>query len=187
MPTRTFLALDLDEGVRRKLAALQRELDAAGAVVRWTQSDQIHVTMKFLGDVADEDLAQVCAIAQEAAAEVEAFDFAVAGVVSSPPDGHMRMVWVNIQDPTGLMAELNRRLEEAYSAMGFKAENRRFHPHLTLGRVKSGRAVAELRQAILNVQDAGFCLQPADELIVYGSDLRPDGPIYTPLATLPLG
>ena len=187
MATRTFLALDLDEPIRRQLDRTQRELDRVGAAVRWTKRAQLHVTLKFLGDVADEDLADVCELARQAAAEVEAFDFDVTGVTPGPPRGSMRMVWVDIVDPTGRMAELNTRLEEACAAMGFGRENRRFHPHLTLGRIKGPRQLGELGRAVSAMAGRTFGTQPAERLIVYGSELRPQGPIYTPLAEVPLG
>lgn len=186
MPTRTFLALDLDEPIRRHLRRTQQELDAAGAVVRWTAADQLHVTLKFLGDVADADLPGVCEMARQVAGAVEAFDFEVTGVTSAPPAGHMRMVWVDITDPTGRMADLNDALEEAAAAMGFKRENRRFHPHLTLGRVKSAQRVPELRRAIAAVADTAYGSQGADELVVYASQLTDQGPVYAALARVAL-
>lgn len=187
MPTRTFLAFDLDKEVRRQLAAAQQQLDTAGAVVRWTAPEQLHVTVKFLGDVLDEQLDQVCRLAGELADETEAFDFSVGRITSSPPTGHMRMVWVSIDEPSGRMGELQRRCELAYADLGFRMENRGFHPHLTLGRVKSGRNVLQLRKAIAAMGEMQFGLQPADKMIVYASELTRDGPIYTPLATCPLG
>jgi 2'-5' RNA ligase len=186
MPLRTFLALDLDEVIRRHLVRTQQELDRAGAVVRWTGLEQLHVTVKFLGDVPDADLPAVCEMAREMAAGVEAFDFQVTGLTSSPPTGHMRMVWVGIEDPTGRMAELNARLEEAAEILGFKREIRRFHPHLTLGRVKSGQRVPELRHAVAAVAETSFGTQGADELVVYSSSLTPEGPIYAAMARVPL-
>jgi len=187
MSTRTFLALDLDDAIRRQLGDVQRELERVGAAVRWTEVGQIHVTLKFLGDVADEDLARVCEIAAKVAAGVESFDFMVTGVTSAPPTGQMRMVWVDIADPTGRMAELHRRLDDAYAELGFRKETRRFRPHLTLGRVKSGRKVPELRRAIAAIAGRQFGNQPAERVTVYSSQLRPSGPIYTPLAEAPLG
>ena len=187
MATRTFLALDLDEAVRRQLVAVQRELGVAGANVKWTRPSQLHVTMKFLGDVTDDDLPQVCAGAAEACAAVQPFDFSVEGVVCMPTRGHLRMVWVGICDPTASMAKLQCRLEDIVAAMGFRREHRRFQPHLTLGRVKGGRGVTELRQAVAIMSDRSFCSQSASELVIYASQLRPEGPVYVPLATAPLG
>jgi 2'-5' RNA ligase len=185
--TRTFLAFDLDEAIRRQLVTVAEQLDSVGAKVRWTELEQLHVTMKFLGAVSDEDLPRVCDAAIEIASAVPAFDFSVARVVSAPPHGHMRMIWVGIDEPTGRMGELHRQLDLCYSGMGYRAEGRGFHAHLTLGRVKSGQRVAQLRQAIAGITDMEFGQQGADELIVYASELTSEGPVYAPLARAPLG
>ncbi len=187
MATRTFVALDLDDAVLRQLAAVQADLDTAGAKVRWTKPGLIHVTLKFLGGVIDEDLAEVCDLAAEVAAGIEPFDFDLAGVVSSPPHGHMRMVWANVTDSTGRMTELHNQLNELYAGMGYKAENRGFRPHLTIGRVKGGQRIPQLRQAISAMAEMDFGVQYADHLTVYSSKLRPEGPVYTAMATAELG
>ncbi len=186
MPIRTFLALDLDEPIRRHLVRTQQILDSAGASIRWTGLNQLHITLKFLGSVDDADIAGVCEMARQAAETVPAFDFDVTGVVSSPPEGHMRMVWVGIDDLTGRMAELNAKLEAAAEQLGFKRENRRFHPHLTLGRIKSGKRIPELRAAVKSVASTSFGTQGADELVVYASQLSPSGPEYAAMARVPL-
>lgn len=187
MGTRTFLALDLDEPLRRQLIELQRELDVVGADVRWTRPELLHVTMKFLGDVRDDnDLSRVCAVATEEAGEIEAFEFSVAGIVCAPPRGRTRMVWVGVDDDTTRMAELHRGLDGAYAAMGFARENRTFRPHLTLGRLKGDRRMEPLRQAVAAMAGRSFGLQQAGELVVYASELRPQGPIYTVLTRAPL-
>ena len=186
MVTRTFLALDLDEAAIHRLANIQQRLLGAGAKVRWTPPANQHVTMKFLGDVADTDLPRVCEVAAEIAAATEAFEFTVDRIVSVPPAGHMRMVWAEIGEPTGRMADLADRLNDAYAAMGFKAEDRRFKGHLTLGRVKGGANVAALRAAIDETPAIDLDPQYADELVVYASELTSEGPIYTVLSRAPL-
>ena len=187
MATRTFLALPLDEAIQRQLAEIQQQLDTVGAAVRWTDPHQLHVTVKFLGDVADKEMVDVCAIATEVAEGIGAFDFSVGHIISAPPHGQMRMVWVGIDEPTGRMEELHRQLDLAYGGMGYKQENRGFRPHLTLGRVKSGRMVLQFRQAVAAMSDMQFGQQGADDLILFASELTREGPVYTPLVTAPLG
>ena len=179
---RTFMALDLDEPSRRALGRIQRRLDAVGARVRWTEPSNQHVTMKFLGDVVDEDLPAVCRIAAEIASQFDPFEFSVARIVSVPPEGHMRMVWAEIGDPTGRMTEMADELNEAFASLGCKYENRAFRPHLTLGRVKGGQCVDELRHAIERGDWPALEPQYAEELAVYSSQLTKEGPIYTALS-----
>ena len=187
MPTRTFLALPLDEGIVNRLVKVQQALADSGAQVRWVERENLHLTLKFLGNVFDEQLAEVCRVAKAIAAEAEPFEFAIRGVEAVPATGQLRMVWVGIDEPTGRLAALNDAAERAYSDLGFKQENRQYRPHLTLGRVKSGQGVEDLRHAAGQHRDADFGAQGADELIVFSSHLEREGPVYSPLATLALG
>jgi len=186
MAGRTFLALPLAEGVVRRLTEAQRQLATVGAHVRWVAPENLHLTVKFLGEVNDEDLGRVCRTAEEIASRVESFPFSVAGLSAVPPAGQLRMVWAGIDESTGRLEKLQGLLEAAYAELGFKAENRAFRPHLTLGRVKSGRGVAELRSAVGELAETDFGAQPAEELIVFSSTLTPAGPVYAPLTKAPL-
>ncbi len=186
MMTRTFLALDLNTEARHRLGQVQGRLADVGARVRWVDPEQIHVTLQFLGDVADEDTPELCRQVTEAAATVEAFEFELGDVVAVPPHGIMRMIWVEVGDPTARMATLHDRLNALAAGMGYKSETRRFRPHLTLGRVKGRDQLGPLRQGVRETA-GNFGTQWADQLVVYASGLTPAGPVYTPLATAPLG
>ena len=187
MATRTFIALPLNDGVRRKLVRARDKLSSAGARVRWVAGGNLHLTLKFLGDVEDSDLNEVCRLARESAAAVGPFDFRVAGLSAVPASGQLRMVWAEIDEPTGRLAKLHALIEDAYATMGFRPENRRFRPHLTLGRVKGGRGVGELREAVDKFATTDLGQVAAAELIVMSSQLTSTGPTYTPLATTPIG
>jgi len=187
MATRTFLAVPLDERVVAGLAKAQQVLSGTGTRMRWVARENLHLTVKFLGDVADADLADVCRVASEIAAEIDPHEFVVRGLTAIPPSGQLRMVWANVVEPTGQLEALASLAEDSYGAMGFKRENRRFRPHLTLGRVKSGHNVAALREAVADFAGTDFGATRAEKLIVFGSRLTPAGPIYTPLATAAVG
>lgn len=187
MPSRTFLALDIDGPVRAALAGAAGGLDAGDAKMRLVAEDNIHVTLKFLGDIADEDLAAVARCASQAATGVEPFDFDVRGIVCVPADRRVRMIWAGVTDPTGRMSELRGRLDEALTGLGDREDNRRFTPHVTLARVKFIRDSARLRAAAAVLGEKGFGTQHAGELVVYTSRLTPAGPVYTPAARAPLG
>ncbi|MFW6155098.1 MAG: RNA 2',3'-cyclic phosphodiesterase [Planctomycetota bacterium] len=187
MATRTFLAFDLDDVALDELAAVQEILAATGASVRWTGRKNLHVTLKFLGDVEDANMPSVCDVAAELAAQTDAFEFTLGRILSVPPSGHMRMIWTEILDPTGRMTALADSYNTAYAAMGYKSDNRGFRPHLTLGRVKGGRNVPALRSAIADLPAFDLDAQYADEVVVYASELSADGPLYTVLSRAPLG
>ena len=187
MSLRTFLALPLDEEIVERLVEVQRSLASAGARVRWVNEKNLHLTIKFLGDVTDEQLGDVCRVAEEVASQIEPFEFSVSSVTSVPPAGAMRMVWVGIDEQTGRLEKLHELLEESYARMGFKKENRSFRSHLTLGRVKSGQNVKQLRAAVAEIAETNFGITSVNEMIVFSSELTPDGPIYSPMAKVKLG
>ncbi|MCK4624986.1 MAG: RNA 2',3'-cyclic phosphodiesterase [Phycisphaerae bacterium] len=187
MSLRTFLALPLNETIVERLVEVQQSLSSAGARVRWVDGENLHLTIKFLGDVTDEQLPEVCRVAEESARQIEPFEFSVAQVISIPQAGAMRMVWVGIDEQTGKLNRLHELLEESYAEMGFGKESRSFRPHLTLGRVKSGQNVKQLRAAIDEIAEAEFGIASINEMIVFSSQLTPDGPIYSPMTKVKLG
>jgi len=188
MAMRTFLALDLDEDIRRHMAEVAAEIRDSVSKVRGVEASQLHVTLKFLGDVPDEQIGSVCAIVSEAAAGVAPFDFDVRGVLPVPPQGRqLRMFWAGIEDASSGMASLHGLLDAGLAGMGFKEEDRRFQPHVTLARVKFTRDAEALRRLAEPHRAEDFGRQHAAEVVVYSSQLTPDGPVYTPLSKAPLG
>jgi 2'-5' RNA ligase len=187
MAIRTFLALDLDASLRDRLAAAARALPEAGSKIRWVAPENLHVTLKFLGDVPETDVADVCNAIGELAGRVEPFDFDVSHLCCIPPGGKVRMVWADVREPTGRMASVFEQAETALSRLGFPRERRGFRPHITLGRVKFTRNAAGLRAAAAQYADTLFGSQHAGEIVVYRSELTPRGSIYTPLARAHFG
>jgi len=187
MGVRTFLALDIDEGAREGLVATCRRLEHRGANFKPVEGNNLHVTLVFLGDVADELLPQVCSRAVEAASAIEPFDFDVKGLVCVPPQGQLRMVWACVTDPNGRMARLQALLADAMAELGLRTEERGFKPHITLARIKYAAHPEQFRKAVGELAGADFGIKHAEELVAYTSRLTPSGPIYTPIAKPKLG
>lgn len=182
MAMRTFIALDLDEPIREGLIGVIRQLDGAGGKVRWVEPENLHVTLKFLGDVQDGDLPAVLQAVADAAGEAEPFDFEVCGVQCIPPTGALRMIWTGVREPTGRLAGLFERLESALAPLGHKPEGRQFHPHITLGRVRTEPRTGALRAAAAGLTRKGLGTQQAVEVVSYSSQLTPQGPIHSVMA-----
>ncbi|MGB2823375.1 MAG: RNA 2',3'-cyclic phosphodiesterase [Phycisphaerae bacterium] len=182
MAIRTFLALDIDASIRDRLTAAAREFPETGSKVRWVAPENLHVTLKFLGDVPEPDAADVCEAVVGLAGGVEPFDFDVAGLRCVPPAGKVRMVWADVAEPTRQMAAAFEKVESALGELGFPRERRGFHPHVTLGRVKFTRNAADLRAAADRHAGTLFGTQHARGIVVYRSELTPQGAIYTPMA-----
>lgn len=187
MAIRTFIAVPLDEGIVQGLVKAQQCLETVGSQVRWVEPENLHLTLKFLGNVRDEEIPTICDIASQIASEMEPFDIAVEGLTSAPPTGQLRMVWARLHESTGRLQKMVDMMEDAYGSLGFKRENRQFHAHMTLGRVKSGVNIIQLREAVSGYAENEFGIQPVDEIVVFASELTGAGPIYSPLRRAPLG
>jgi 2'-5' RNA ligase len=185
MAIRTFLALGLNDATRQRLVRAVADLPVGEAKVRWVESENLHVTMKFLGDVGDADAASVCRVVAAAAGTTEPFDFQVRGIQAVPARGNLSMFWAGVADSEGRMAAMFEVVEAALAELGFPREQREFRPHVTLGRVKYARDGRALRAEAARMAEADFGRVAADEVVVYSSRLTPDGPVYTPMGRGP--
>jgi len=182
---RSFIAIDLSGQVRRRLESLAQDLRKCGAQVGWVRTEGIHLTLKFLGDVAPGLIEDIKPALAGIASQTAPIHLEPAGCGASPTIKSPRVIWVGLRGQSGPLAELARRVEAAMVPLGFKPEDRPFKPHLTLGRVKGRQGLQDLQQLLLAHLD--FTAEPFDavEVVLYKSDLRPDGARYAPLLTAP--
>lgn len=186
MPSRTFLALPLEPDVRARLGQAQRQLNLPGAKIKWMAPENLHLTVRFLGELDDARLAEACRAAQQAAADCDGFDFDVAGISAQPAQGPLRMFWAGVIEPAGRLMALREAVDEALGPIG-KPDHRPFRPHVTLGRVKKPGDREALRAAAAERAAEPFGPNEAAELHVMTSILTPGGPVYTPAARCAIG
>ena len=184
---RTFVAIEIPDPLRKRLEGLQERLRSAAHGVKWVRPASMHLTLKFLGEIRDSDEPRACEIVAECAAESAAFDLALSGVGAFPDAGRPRVIWVGAQDEPAVMAGLHRRLDKALGEVGVQRERRRFQAHLTLGRVRRPTPMPELAHALDRLSDYAVGDFSVAEVILMQSELRPSGPIYTPLTHCALG
>lgn len=178
---RTFIAIDIPRSTQEALDRLITEFRKTGAAVTWVKPGRMHLTLKFLGNVPE---AKIDAISQAMAGTVEQsapFVLRPAGCGAFPAMKNMRVVWVGLQGDLDPLKRVQQALESTLEVLGFEREQRSFKPHLTLGRVKGVKHMEALRQAVLAQRD--FALEAFDvlDLVLYKSNLRPEGALYTPL------
>ena len=174
----------IDDALRPALAAAQEELRASRASVKWVEPQNLHFTLKFLGDVAEERTEAVTEALREVARRTPPFAGHVAGVGVFPSLSRPRVVWAGMTAGAEELAGLASEVEEALVPLGFERERRAFTPHLTLGRVKSVVNVSNLAEAVQRHAEADFGPLRVDAVYLMRSDLRPSGPVYSPLAEL---
>ncbi|MDZ7338850.1 MAG: RNA 2',3'-cyclic phosphodiesterase [candidate division KSB1 bacterium] len=182
---RTFIAIDIPAAQKEQIATLQGQLRALGARVTWTRPEGIHLTLKFLGDVDEGQIAQVAEAVGRAARGIEPFEVSIAGTGAFPDFRRPRVLWVGVKEPSGRLKALAQAVELQLQPLGFPREGRDFSPHLTLGRVKDPRGVEPVVRALQQTNFVGgsFAVQ---EVVVMRSDLKPSGAEYTALHRIAL-
>ena len=182
---RAFIAVDLSPEVLRQLEAVLQRLKQsmpAGAV-RWTPVKNIHLTLKFLGDVSESNLAALFAILDKEAQHTAGFEIQVGGLGAFPSLQRPRVVWAGVQAPPEL-ATLQRAIDVETARLGYASEERGFSPHLTLGRVARSASPSEAHQVGMilgEMQVGGLGACRIQAVYFYRSDLNPQGALYTRL------
>jgi 2'-5' RNA ligase len=198
---RTFMAVELGAELRAQIAQVQRQVrdrlsrEAASARIAWTKPDSMHLTLKFLGDI---DERRVEALRDGVAAAVRdqsSIEIPLARLGAFPRVQEPRSLWIGAAsewergDEAKRLASLVRALEDACAAEGVPREPRRFAPHLTLARVKTGERQVGRALMAAGVMDQSFALDPllAASVAFIQSELRSDGAMHTRLWSLTLG
>jgi 2'-5' RNA ligase len=178
---RTFIAIDLDDSLKKALEALVGELTPLAKSVRWTRAAGMHMTLKFLGEIAEADAARVISTLEEVAPRHPIFDLVLEGTGAFPPGRRdPRILWVGAVPEPPLLA-LQEDIEKGMEKLGFEREKRRFHPHLTLGRVKFSSGIDSLVQELKKYQDHMFGGMSVQKFTFFQSTLRPSGAEYSVL------
>ena len=186
-PVRLFVAIELSLEVKQALGSLQADLKRRlpPKVVRWTDPDSIHLTLKFLGDTPEDRVQAVTQGVLAAAAGLEPFALRVAGFGCFPNPRRARVLWVGIPDLPKPLAGAQRAIELQMARLDFAREARPFSPHLTLGRVNDRISPAErqtLADLLERTEASELGVAPVEEIVLFRSDLRPDGALHTALA-----
>ena len=178
---RVFVALDIPDDVRREIAEFAAKLKGAWPQARWTRVEGMHVTLKFIGEASPEKVERIRA----ALAEVRSsgnVEMNFRGVGFFPNDRRPRVFWVGIE-ATPNLGELAAEVEGRMEVLGLPREQRPFRPHLTLARFHPGDKLNGLAASLAPLGPFEFGATRTGELHLYQSQLRPQGAIYTRLAT----
>lgn len=185
---RTFVAIEVSSGVRDCAADLIGELHRAQVDVKWVDPANMHLTLKFLGDVDARGVYEVCRAVQNAAAPLAPFDLQISGAGAFPNVRRPRTLWVGASEGEPALAALAEGVESELHKLGFRRESRRFHAHLTVGRVRhAGPAMDDLSQLLTDYADFDLGRTHVGEVVVFSSTLDRSGPIYERLGRASLG
>jgi 2'-5' RNA ligase len=183
---RLFIAVELPQEVAAALRRLQGELQNEGVDARWVRPENIHLTLKFLGDAAPERVPAIAAALQAEAARHSAFTLETSGIGAFPGVRRARVLWAGLAGAAAGLADLQRGIDAAMAALGFPAETKRFQGHLTLARFKAPGDPGRLEAAVGRRADLAFGAVAVREVVLFRSDLHPAGPVYRALERAPL-
>ena len=175
---RTFIAVEVPDSARDRIAQLVNRFKTTGTDIKWVEPDNIHVTLKFLGNIGTDQPAVIRDGLSAALDSAGAFDLKLGRIGAFPDMNRPRVFWVSIVEGRDELIAMQQRIEAELHARGFVREERPFSPHLTIGRVRSPRGLAKLTDL---VRDMDFETEPftVKRAAVVKSDLKPDGPLYT--------
>ncbi len=184
---RAFIAVDLPSEVQDCLRQVSNQLkEEMGKVpVRWVEPENIHLTLKFLGDVSTNNIQVLTELLEAETLNQKSMVISVGGVGAFPKVRSPRVIWVGVEAPQELQA-LQRLIDSQTARIGYSRERRPFSPHLTLGRVSRNATPIEVRKIgdVLASQKVGFLgVARIQAIHLYRSDLKPSGAVYTKLFT----
>ena len=183
---RTFFAVELSKDVAKELKKVQENLRREIAGVRWVQPGGIHLTLKFLGEVNPDGIEEIVRKAEEAVKGLGPFTIQIRGGGGFPNAKNPRVIWIGVEDQDGQLRELQTRIEREMEKIGFKREERDYTPHLTLGRLRTGKRKDVIAQALKEIEHSELGIMGVQEIILFQSELKPTGAEYTKLRTIPL-
>jgi 2'-5' RNA ligase len=186
---RAFIAIPLPQEIKTFLANIQNQLKTSGADVKWVAPDNIHLTLKFLGEKDDEKIKQVIVILEEIAKDKKQFTARLASLGAFPEIASPRVIWVGIDRGNENSKLIAAELEERIAAIGIPKEEKGFSSHITIARTKSSKSMDNLVKE-LNLYADKFGQEKAEfnvnQIVLYKSTLTPKGPIYQALKAVNL-
>lgn len=187
---RTFIAADIPPTIQKSIQLCMDDLRSTigNSSVRWIPVHNIHLTLKFLGDISEARLDSLSRVLLTEADSHSAFDISISGLDSFPNSKRARVLYIGIQASAGLDA-LQRRIEAACARVGFESESRPFSPHLTIGRVRQRIPSSDqirIRKTLNDTKIDSLGTARVDSIHLYKSERKPSGSVYAKLFSAPL-
>ncbi|MCK4941094.1 RNA 2',3'-cyclic phosphodiesterase [candidate division WOR-3 bacterium] len=172
---RTFLAVEVPEHIRKKIddfiqIEAKRELP-----IKWVKFDNLHITLKFLGEIDEKKKVEITPVIREIGKRYSPFNAQLTGLGCFPNPRNPRVLWLGVKEGSEMLCNIAAEIEKALARFGFK-EEKRFHPHLTIGRIKTFCKIDHILEKAITSEPFSV-----NALTLFKSTLKPDGPIYTAL------
>jgi len=187
MGIRSFLAFELPPKIREQIGVVSTELQKLTLPVRWVKVTNIHITVIFLGYVNEDKIDDIKEKVNPVVKGFSVFQTRLNGIGVFPNWRRPRVIWIGLNGEIERLSNFREELQTGLKVLGLKEEKRPFRPHLTIGRFKGlVDRDEELKTILDRYHDLTSDLQYLRELVLFKSDLKPDGPVYTKMASWPL-
>ena len=176
---RTFIAIDLDKKIKDTITTYIEQQNRFHADVKWASRQGLHLTLKFLGEINNEKALRTESILDFVTKDINSFPLTFKGTGCFPSENRApRVFWIGIQEHKNILP-LQKAIETNLKNIGFPLEKRKYHPHLTLGRVRSNRNLEILKNELTYNQEKNFGSMTINNIIFFQSTLKPTGAEYT--------
>ena len=179
-----FIAISLPEELKAKISGIQEKLKAAGADVSWTRPEGMHLTLKFFGEIEDKRIPKIEKALDAVVNGIPTFTLSVSGMGTFPDMRRPRVIWIGLKEDGGNLLRLQKGVEEDLKKTGFPSEDRRFTPHITLGRIRSNKNTDKLLRLIEEEKVEELGSFDVSEVHLIKSELKPAGAEYTELYSI---
>ena len=186
MYLRCFIAVDIPEQIKKGIGEMIAVLKKYNADVKWVVHENLHLTLKFLGKTPEDLIPRIGKSLSEIALSYKPFCIKIYGMGLFPNKKYTRVIWVGIED-SDFLENLQKDIENAMELSGYPKEGRQFHPHLTIGRVRSQKGMVQIIHEVDNLQNKDFGTVEISNIKLMRSDLKPTGAQYSCLKEIPLG
>ena len=186
MVIRCFIAIEIPGLLKRSIGDMIENLKKPGADVKWVPPQNIHITLKFLGSTDESLLETIKDSLSKKLSPYSPFYIKISGIGCFPDERRPRVVWVGTHG-SGVIGDVQRDIEAEMKKLGFSSEERKFSPHLTIGRVRSQKRIPEMMKRLDEYRSIGFGDMEVKGITLMKSELKPAGAEYHPLAEIPFG
>lgn len=184
---RTFIAIELPQTLITFLNKLQENMKSYGFKVKWVRPENIHITLKFLGNIHKADVEKIGHAITRAVKDNGSVSLWARGIGVFPNIRRPKVIWAGLKGETSSLISLQKKIDVAMGEIGFPQEERPFKAHLTLGRIKTKIDSKRLAEAMNRFGESESETFTADQVILFKSDLKPTGAVYTKLVNCKFG
>jgi len=191
MKIRSFVAVEFPSSIQDAIISQTTNLRKLypNHIIRWVKPGNIHLTLKFLGDITQSNLEFIARSLAHEAKKVKPFSISFTNLGIFPNPKKPKIIWIGVNSPS-ILGEFQSKIEALTSRHGIPIEQRRFSPHITLGRISDSNSLDTIENLIIEISSINVSTLDTvniSAIKIFKSDLKPDGPIYTAIYNIPFG